>query len=47
MKNVPLKVSGSTLKDERKRCTTLPACNAGTAETSAQNESIAEETMER
>lgn len=25
----------------------LPACNAGTAETSAQNESISEETMER
>ena len=46
-KTCSLKVSGNTLKNERKRCTTLPACNAGTAETSAQNESIAEETMER
>ena len=46
-KTCSLKVSGNTLKNERKRCTTLPACNAGTAETSAQNESISEETMER
>lgn len=47
MKNVLLENFREHVKNEQERCTTLPACNAGTSETSVQNENIPEETTKQ